>query len=150
MTGPSHAKAAIKTEKHNLCRFALAGFLLAAFASTALYAEFEAGYYSPAGTQMLEQRMPFAFTADATYQAGAYPLYPSTLIPGDGRQDVEAYCNTCHSPSYVPMQPPLPADTWSAEVKKMIDTHGAQIPEESVKSIVAYLQAHYTPETRKR
>lgn len=139
-----------KTKRKSLRRFALAAFVLVTFASTVLYAQFEAGYYSPAGAQMIDQRMPFTFNPDATYQAGAYPLYPSMLVPGDGRQDVEAYCNTCHTPSYVTMQPPLPADTWSAEVKKMIDTHGAQIPEESVKSIVAYLQAHYTPETRKR
>jgi hypothetical protein len=146
-SSPLHAG---KTKRNNLRRFALTGFLLTAFASTVLYAEFEAGYYSPAGAQMIEQRLPFTFTPGATYQAGAYPLYPSMLVPGDGRQDVEAYCNTCHTPSYITMQPPLPADTWSAEVKKMTDTHGAQIPAESVKSIVAYLQAHYTPETRKR
>jgi hypothetical protein len=47
------------------------------------------------------------------------------------------------------MQPPLPAATWQAEVTKMINTYGAQIPEDAAKAITAYLQAHYTPETRK-
>jgi hypothetical protein len=48
------------------------------------------------------------------------------------------------------MQPPLPAATWEAEVNKMVKTLGAPIPEESAKKIVLYLQAHYTPDTRKQ
>jgi len=48
------------------------------------------------------------------------------------------------------MQPPLPAATWEAEINKMINTHGARIPEDVAKKIIAYLQANYTPETRKQ
>ena len=53
---------------------------------------------------------------------GAYPLYPAALAAGDGEQEVTSYCNTCHSPRYITMQPPLPADTWTAEVNKMVKT----------------------------
>lgn len=62
----------------------------------------------------------------------------------------EAYCNTCHTPSYITMQPPLPAATWEAEVKKMGTAFGAQIPADSQANILKYLDAHYTPKTRKR
>jgi len=48
------------------------------------------------------------------------------------------------------MQPPLPAATWEAEVNKMNKAYGAGIPEDTTRKIVAYLQAHYTPENRKR
>jgi len=48
------------------------------------------------------------------------------------------------------MQPPLPAATWEAEVNKMNKTLGAAIPEDNTRKILLYLQAHYTPETRKQ
>ena len=50
---------------------------------------------------------------------------------------------------YITMQPPLPAATWEAEVKKMVETFGQPIPQDAIPKIVAYLQKHYTPETRK-
>jgi len=31
----------------------------------------------------------------------------------------------------------------------MIQTYGAVIPDDAAKQIIAYLQSHYTPETRK-
>ena len=145
MTWPAFLK-----NSKNLWRFGAACLLLATLACCVLYAEFEAGYYTPAGAHEIEQRIPGMMAADSNYRVGPYMLYRDTLEPGDGRQDVQAYCNTCHSPVYITMQPPLPADTWAAEVKKMMTTYGAQIPDESVQNIVQYLQTHYTPETRKR
>jgi len=71
------------------------------------------------------------------------------LAPGDGLQDVRIYCNTCHSPRYITMQPPLPAATWESEVNKMNKSFGAGIPEENTRNIIRYLQAHYTVENRK-
>jgi hypothetical protein len=47
------------------------------------------------------------------------------------------------------MQPPLPAATWEAEVNRMNKAYGAEIPEDSARKIIAYLQANYTPESRK-
>jgi hypothetical protein len=69
---------------------------------------------------------------------------------GDGKQEVEAYCDVCHSPRYITMQPPLPAGAWSDEVNKMRDTYGASVPEDAAQKIILYLGSHYTPETRKR
>lgn len=138
--------------RRSLWRYGAACFLLVALACGVLYAEIESGYYSTRGAQRIDQRMPVAMAAapDATYAAGTYPLHMAGLQEGDGKQEVEAYCNTCHSPSYIPMQPPLPAETWGAEVNKMMTTHGASIPDDAVQKIVRYLQTHYTPETRKR
>jgi len=87
---------------------------------------------------------------DGDYEVSAYPVPTLELAPGDGRQDVQIYCNTCHSPRYITMQPPLPAATWESEVNKMNKAYGAGIPEDTAKKIIAYLQTHYTPETRKR
>ena len=71
------------------------------------------------------------------------------LAPGDGRQGVQIYCNICHSPRYITMQPPLPAATWESEVIKMNKAYGAGIPEDTTRKIIAYLQTHYTPEIRR-
>lgn len=89
-------------------------------------------------------------TNGATYSVDAYPLYRPALLPGEGREVVESYCNTCHSTRYITMQPPLPAQTWEAEVNKMIKTFGMTSPEGVAAQIIKYLQDHYTPETRKR
>ena len=87
---------------------------------------------------------------DSNYQVSAYPVTAVDLAPGDGLQDIQIYCNTCHSPGYITMQPPLSAATWEAEVNKMNKTFGAAIPEENTQKIILYLQAHYTAETRKQ
>ena len=86
---------------------------------------------------------------DSEYSAAAYPSLAADLADGDGRKDTESFCTVCHSTRYITMQPPLPAATWEAEINKMTKTYGAVIPEAPAKKIVAYLQAHYTPETRK-
>ncbi|MFZ0335657.1 MAG: hypothetical protein WAN10_03015 [Candidatus Acidiferrales bacterium] len=116
----------------------------------AIYADLQLGYYTSVNLGSIAQPARVGQQADAAYKIGALPLYKPELVPGEGRQDVEAYCNTCHSPSYIPMQPPLPAATWQAEVTKMGKAFGAQIPAESQANILKYLQSHYTPETRKR
>ncbi len=115
-----------------------------------VYAELKKGYYSPAELGSLRQAAPIQLLPDANYQVSAYPVPAVDLIPGDGLQDVQIYCNTCHGPRYITMQPPLPAATWEAEVDKMNKTFGAGIPEDNTKRIILYLQAHYTPENRKQ
>jgi hypothetical protein len=120
------------------------------FAVGAIYADLQIGYYAPANLGTISQAAPDAQQASDVYKISAFPLYTPTLVPGAGRQDVKAYCNTCHTPSYVTMQPPLPAATWKSEVDKMGKAFGAQIPAESQASILKYLDSHYTPETRKR
>lgn len=130
--------------------FALGSIFCACLASTALYAEFNAGYYSQNEPGIIRQTLPAAPSTSASYEVGAYPLYHYSLTPGDGRQEVTSYCNTCHTPRFIIMQPPLPADVWAAEVNKMIKTYGASIPEDATQKIIQYLQSHYTPETRKQ
>ena len=129
--------------------FALVLWTFAILAATVLYAQFNAGHYAPGGAGNIVQLLPRTTSTNATYNVGSYPLYRPVLEPGDGRQEVAVYCNMCHSPIYITMQPPLPVDTWAAEVTKMEKTYGAQIPDEVAQKIVHYLQAYYTPETRK-
>jgi hypothetical protein len=114
-----------------------------------VYADLKKGYYRPAEFGSVRQAAPVKLSADSDYQASAYPVPGEDLAPGDGSQEVRIYCNTCHSPSYITMQPPLPAATWEAEVNKMNKTFGAAIPADSTQKIILYLQAHYTVENRK-
>jgi hypothetical protein len=115
-----------------------------------VYAELKKGYYAPAQLGIERQPALVKLSPDTNFQVSAYPVPAADLAPGDGLQDVQIYCNTCHSPRYITMQPPLPAATWEAEVNKMNKTFGAAIPDENTQKIILYLQAHYTPETRKQ
>ncbi len=115
-----------------------------------VYAELKKGYYAPAELGILRQAAPIDLSPDSNFQVSAYPVPAADLAPGNGLQDVQIYCNTCHSLRYITMQPPLPAATWEAEVNKMNKTFGAAIPEDNAQKIILYLQAHYTPDTRKQ
>jgi len=130
--------------------FSLAIGLCALFASAALCGEFNAGFYTSGGSGMIRQALPRVAPTGASYDVGSYILYPAILASGDGEQEVASYCNTCHSPRYIIMQPPLPADAWTAEVNKMVKTYGASIPDDATPKIILYLQSHYTPENRKK
>jgi hypothetical protein len=114
-----------------------------------VYADLKKGYYSPVELGIIRQAAPIEFLPDSNYQVSAYPVPAVDLAPGDGLQDVQIYCNTCHSPRYITMQPPLPAAAWEAEVNKMNKAFGAGIPEDNTKKIILYLQVHYTAENRK-
>ncbi|PZA06334.1 MULTISPECIES: sulfide dehydrogenase [unclassified Meiothermus] len=130
--------------------FALALFgLLALAQSEENMGLVEAGSYTPGSLGQIIQPLPAPAGEGSVYRVGAYPLYTPELADGPGKELVQGYCQVCHSTTYITMQPPLPAATWQAEVTKMINTYGAQIPEDTAKAITAYLQAHYTPETRK-
>lgn len=133
-----------------LTKFLRALVTLTLLASGALYAEFNAGYYSEQSAGRIHQTMPPMFESGATYDAGAYPLFPPSLPADMGRDEVLAFCNTCHSPRYITMQPPLPPETWAAEVNKMIRTYGASIPDDSTERIIHYLQANFSTGTRKQ
>jgi mono/diheme cytochrome c family protein len=115
-----------------------------------VYAELKKGYYSPAQLGVLRQAAPIELLPDSNFQVSANPVPAADLAPGDGLQDVQIYCNTCHGTRYITMQPPLPASTWEAEVNKMNKTFGAAIPEDNTRKIILYLEAHYTPDTRKQ
>jgi hypothetical protein len=128
----------------------LAGAALSILAARALYADFRAGYYTPAGPETIHQMLANPASTDATYDAGQYPIYYPELAAGDGKDDVENNCELCHSPRYITMQPALPAQAWSDEVNKMRKVYGASIPDDTAQKIIQYLATHYTPETRKR
>jgi hypothetical protein len=113
-----------------------------------VFADLKKGYYRPAELGSVRQTALIELSPDSNYQVSAYPVPGADLVPGDGSQEVRIYCNTCHSPSYITMQPPFPAATWEAEVDKMNKTFGAAIPDDSRQKIILYLQAHYTVENR--
>jgi mono/diheme cytochrome c family protein len=115
-----------------------------------VYAELKKGYYTPEQLGTMRQAGEMEASPDATFQVSAYPAPAVDLVPGDGLQEVQIYCGTCHSTRYITMQPPLAPATWEAEVNKMNKTFGAAIAEDSTRKIILYLQSHYTPETRKQ
>ena len=128
----------------------LGGSLAILLAAGLLFAQFKRGNYAPAPLGQLQQSSPATLTDDSVYQVSAYPLYRPELAEGEGRAETESFCSLCHSTRYITMQPPLPAATWEAEVTKMRKTLGAPISDASAVLIIKYLQAHYTPETRKQ
>jgi hypothetical protein len=125
--------------------FATCSLVIAA----AVYADLKKGEYRPAELGSLRQAAASELSPDSNFEVSAYPVPGADLAPGDGSHEVRVFCNTCHSPSYITMQPPLPAPTWEAEVNKMNKTFGAAIPDDSAQKIILYLQAHYTVESRK-
>ncbi len=131
--------------------FAVAG-ILAFAAGTLLYAQTETGDYSQRNLGALAQAAQPAPAPGAKYSVGSYPLYwpESEFAAGEGRDLVLGYCNACHSPRYILMQPPLTHEQWAGEVTKMVKTFGIQIPDADQTTIINYLTAHYSPETRKK
>ena len=117
--------------------------------AAAVYADLKKGYYRPAEVGSVRQTVAIELLPDSNYQVSAYPVPGADLASGDGSQEVRVYCNTCHSLSYITMQPPLPAATWQAEVNKMNKAFGAAIPDDSTRKIVLYLEANYTVGNRK-
>src|ERR1700691_4652190 len=137
-------------ETKRICRRISLGVGVSIIASALLYADLKKGYYTPSQLGSLQQVAGPQLVPDSHYEVSAYPVPPADLAPGDGLQEVRIYCNTCHSPRYITMQPPLPAATWEAEVNKMNKAFGAGIPEESTQKIILYLQTHYMAENRKQ
>jgi hypothetical protein len=120
-----------------------------AIASGLTFAQMRSGSYGSSNTSSIGQGATLVFAPDARYDAGPYLSFTPELAEGDGRQEVQSFCLTCHSTRYITMQPPLPGATWEAEVNKMMKAYGAPIPEATAKKITAYLQEHYAPENRK-
>ncbi len=138
------------TRKRSSAAFfaAAAAFTLAA--ATLLFAQSDTGDYAQRNLGSLAQPVMPDLNASAKYSVGSYPLYWPELEAGEGRELVTGYCNACHSPRYILMQPPLTHDQWAAEVTKMVKTFGIPIPESDQTVIINYLTAHYSLETRKR
>jgi mono/diheme cytochrome c family protein len=120
-----------------------------ALAGGLVFAQMRSGSYGSTNAASIGQEAAPAFAADAKYDVGPYPSFAPELAEGEGKQEAQSFCATCHSTRYITMQPPLPGPTWEAEVSKMMKVYGAPIPEVAAKKIAAYLQAHYAPENRK-
>jgi mono/diheme cytochrome c family protein len=114
-----------------------------------VFAQMRSGLYGSTNAASLVRSVPTELTPDAKYDVGAYPSFTPELAEGEGRQEVQSFCATCHSTRYITMQPPLPGTTWEGEVNKMMKTYGAPIPDAAAKKITAYLQGHYALENRK-
>jgi len=114
-------------------------------ALSALAAEMQIGLYTQENLGAVNQPLPRRIAAGGVYSVEDYPMYRPPLPQGAGRQETEAYCGTCHSIRYITMQPVLPAETWEAIVKKMVDTYGQEIPAEAQPRITRYLQTHFGP-----
>jgi hypothetical protein len=138
--------------KRLLAIAALALLAASAPAQNELKGLVQSGEYRQAPGDGLHQPPGILSSAEDVYAVPPYSLYTPTLAAGAGLDAVHVYCQLCHSNTYITMQPPLPADTWEAEVKKMMETHGAAaaIPEDTAREILDYLKSHYTPETRKK
>lgn len=108
-----------------------------------------AGNWTQGSLGLILQPAPTTPGEGAVYKVGAYPLYTSELADGEGKELVMGYCSICHSVTYITMQPPLA--NWKPTMDKMLKTYGGEkfIPPDAAEKILAYLQAHYTPETRK-
>ncbi len=87
-------------------------------------------------------------TTGGVYDVGPFPLSTPELPDGEGRAATVAMCSVCHSVRYITMQPPLPAETWQATVRKMVDVHGAPIPDDVAQGITKYLQDHFSSANR--
>ncbi len=120
-----------------------------ALAGGLVFAQMRSGSYGSSNAASIGQGAAPVFVPDAKYDVGAYPSFVPELAEGDGKQEVQSFCVSCHSTRYIIMQPPLPGATWEAEVNKMMKVYGAPIPEAAAKKITAYLQGHYAPENRK-
>ena len=130
-------------------RLLLGGTFAMVLIAGLVYAQAQRGKYGSTTLGQLAQPAPPTLTPDSVYQVSAYRLYPPDLAEGEGRLETQSYCSLCHSTRYITMQAPLPAATWETEVGKMRKMFGAPIPDAPAAVIVKYLQAHYTPETRK-
>jgi cytochrome c551/c552 len=75
------------------------------------------------------------------------PPETASFKPAPGSEFANGQCLTCHSVEYVVTQPPLPRTFWGAEVKKMQEKFGAQIPGDQVELLVSYLTSNYGAET---
>src|SRR5260370_22861676 len=91
-------------------------------AAGVVYADLKKGFYTPAKLGSLQQAAPIEHLPDSSYEASAYPAPTADPAPCDGGHDVPVYCNTCHSPRYITIQPPLPAATCEATANTMSTT----------------------------
>jgi hypothetical protein len=126
-----------------------AGLIIGIAAGEELPGNVKMGMYIEGNLGSVTQSEAEALDSGSVYGGAPYPLYTPELAPGEGRDRVLGSCSMCHSVTYITMQPPLKAEAWEANVKKMMEKFGAPIEPSSAQQIIDYLPAHYTPKTRK-
>jgi len=67
------------------------------------------------------------------------PADPFSFQPGSGQEVANSYCVICHSADYIYIQPPHSPEKWTAIIKKMKQTFGCPIPDESITLLSEYL-----------
>ena len=67
------------------------------------------------------------------------PENSGEILPGPHEDIYSKDCLLCHSARYVSMQPGFSKEVWRNEVKKMVNSYGAPIPEADQALIVEYL-----------
>jgi hypothetical protein len=83
----------------------------------------------------------------ATAAQGLYPEADHTLVDGEGRGLVQAYCTACHSLAPIVHHTGFTAEVWADEVTKMREKYGAPIDDATATTITTYLQQHYAVPT---
>ncbi|TDE85631.1 cytochrome c [Deinococcus sp. S9] len=113
-------------------------------------AEFTPVQYAEQVRGVIDRITNGPYTTDSSYAIGSVPQDTPALADGENVDLVRASCSVCHATTFITSQPPLPAATWHDEVYKMKEKYGATfISDENADKIIAYLSAHYTPETRR-
>ncbi|MBI0446377.1 cytochrome c [Deinococcus sp. DB0503] len=113
-------------------------------------AEFTPVQYAEQVRGVIDRITNGPYTTDSSYAIGSVPQDTPALADGENVDLVRATCSVCHATTFITSQPPLPAATWHDEVYKMKEKYGATfISDENADKIIAYLSAHYTPETRR-
>jgi sulfite dehydrogenase (cytochrome) subunit B len=92
-------------------------------------------------TSLAAQSQPPATTASSQVERITLPDYSGQIPKGPNMQVYENDCLICHSARYVTTQPGFSRSTWEKEVKKMIDSYGATVPDDDQRKIVEYLVA---------
>jgi sulfite dehydrogenase len=82
-----------------------------------------------------------AKSSGSPVQSIELPQYPPDIPKGPNVEVYEKDCLLCHTARYVSMQPRFSKAVWQGEVKKMVDVHGAPLPEADQALIVEYLVA---------
>jgi hypothetical protein len=86
----------------------------------------------------------------AEYQRIVLPHDEPVLPSGPGRTEFVTNCVICHSPRYIPMQPPYPRKVWKTEVQKMVDDFKAPISQHDQTQIVNYVVAVFGVEDERK
>ena len=67
------------------------------------------------------------------------PTDPFSFQPGSGQEVANSYCVICHSADYIYIQPPHSQEKWTEIIKKMQQTFGCPIPDNSIATLATYL-----------